>query len=147
MKAHTLSKKLSAAAALTAQIQQAQLSAQASPEKTPTKSTPPKPNPKPIPTPPSHTEPIDPTLFAAALREGIDDPRFSAVSTPAKSVMAYLNSTVPKFSTSALVRKYVETGLAADYPHLWGEVPSRARRARTNRANTNKNVLPDLLPP
>lgn len=110
MKATTISKKISAADTLTAQIQQAQTSLLHKKSE--------KKEAKP-PKAPSLASQIDMQILAQALREGMVDPRFSAVSTHAKSVLVYLNSTVPKFNTSAIVRKYVEAGLAADYPDLW----------------------------
>lgn len=118
MKATTISKKLSAADALTAQIELAQTCTQA-------KSTAKKAADPPKPIPAGDIGSIDSHILTESLRGGLDDPRFSAVSTPAKSVLIYLNSTVPKFSTSALVRRYVETGLATDYPDLWAEVTQR----------------------
>lgn len=120
MKATTLSKKLSAADALTAQIQQAQV--MATPKNT---AKPLIQKVKTAPLPTTNFGPLDPLILKDALREGFDDPRFCAVSTPAKCVLAYLNSTVPKFSTSAIVRRYVEAGLAAEYPELWAEVSRR----------------------
>jgi hypothetical protein len=127
MKATTISKKISAADALTAQIQTAQTARPLKKsEKKETKS------PQAL-QPPSLTSHIDTQILAASLHEGMDNPRFSAVSTHAKSVLAYLNSTVPKFKTSAIVRKYVEAGLAADYPDLW---------ERTSTSDTPPDPVP-----
>jgi hypothetical protein len=113
MKASKISQKVSAADALTAHIAKVQMQT----------NTAKKPTPPQKQTPTSNHPPTtyDERLIRVAIRAGIEDPRFSAVSTHSKSVLTYLASTTPKFSASALVRKYVDAGLAREFPDIWSK--------------------------